>query len=532
MKVTDKGLNSKHKEYYTQDKLDFVSELIEAGTSTTKAFILMCNHFKIDYNITAERKYRYLFNKPENDIEESDDFKKAQAKTFNTKKKRFILSWCQSETDIHHSFMDNIEAYAKHIKADIHIIAGRYKNPHSLGASMYQKSKEKNKNYWHKRVIPYLDANRQNLHELLCVLSDVKVQPTASTPLSGLNSITALESCIVGHPRVHLKSLAVLNGYPNKLLLTTGAVSVPNYTDTKVGVKGDFHHTYGFVVVELDNDIFHVRQVQCSDDGSFYDLNTFVDNGKCESKVKEKYPAIIFGDLHYGEHSEVALKASLKMAFDFDVQKIVLHDIFNGKSVSHHELNNPFLQMENEQTGKGNLEAELQGVVKFINDNNDFDFIVVSANHNDFVDRWLCSTDWRKTPNRRAYLKYANIVADGLAPKGIVAYVLENETYNCECLGVNDSYRLLDWELAMHGHIGTNGSRGSVTQFKNLNTKTITGHSHTPAREDGSVVVGTITNLRLGYNNGASSWMHSNAIMYPNGKVSQLNIIKGKYTTL
>jgi hypothetical protein len=39
-------------------------------------------------------------------------------------------------------------------------------------------------------------------------------------------------------------------------------------------------------------------------------------------------------------------------------------------------------------------------------------------------------------------------------------------------------------------------------------------------------------NLRLGYNNGASSWMHSNAIMYPNGKVSQLNIIKGRYTTL
>jgi hypothetical protein len=531
------GRKKKWNDYYSDEAFDYVVALVKNGLQTTTAVQLMCKQLGLNQNSTVERVYRKKINKLglstiATGMENADEFKKAKEKVFNSKKKRFIISWCQSDTDIHEDFFTNIEAYAEFIDADIHIIAGRYKNPNSLEASKQQESKEKNKNYWHKRVIPYLDANRQNLHELLCVLSDVKIQPTASSPLSGLNSITALESCIIGHPRVHLKSLAVLDGYPNKLLLTTGALSVPNYTDTKTGVKSAFHHTFGFVIVELDGDIFHVRQIQCSDDGSFYDLNTFVSDGECTNQIKEKYPAIIFGDLHYGNHSEVALKTSLNMAYNFDVDKIIIHDILDGKSISHHELNNPFIQMENELTGKGDLEAELNSVVDFINENNDFNFIVVSANHNDFVDRWLNNTDWRKVPNRRAYLKYANIVADGLAPKGIVAYVLENQTSNCKCLGINDSCRLLDWELAMHGHIGQNGSRGSVTQFKNLNTKTITGHSHTPAREDGSVVVGTLTNLRLGYNNGASSWMHSNAIMYPNGKVSQLNIIKGRYTTL
>lgn len=523
------------KQHYKKEAYDYILEKVKQGYSVTYAVKAMCIEFNLPQDSAVEREYRRKINRlglTKSLIEQTDEFKVAKERSFNSQKKKFIISWCQSDTDIHEDFLTNIEAYARYIDADIHIIAGRYKNPNSLEASKKQQKKEKNSNSWHTRVIPYLDANRQNIHELLCILSDVKVQPTASTPLSGLNSITSLESCIIGHPRVHLKSLPVLDDYPNKLLLTTGAVSVPNYTDTKTGVKGAFHHTFGFVIVELDDDIFHVRQVQCSDDGSFYDLNTFVSNGICKDAAAETYPAIILGDLHYGNHSDVALSASLDMADKFNVSQIILHDIFDGKSVSHHELNNPFLQMQNEATGNGDLENELRKVVEFINDNNRHNFVVVSANHNDFADRWLANTDWRKHPNRRAYLKYANIVAEGLAPKGVVAYVLENETKNCKCLGINDSYRIFDWELAMHGHLGANGSRGSVMQFKNLNTKTITGHSHTPAREDGSVVVGTLTNLRMGYNNGASGWLHSNAIIYPNGKVSQINIIKGKYTTI
>lgn len=220
------------------------------------------------------------------------------------------------------------------------------------------------------------------------------------------------------------------------------------------------------------------------------------------------------------------------MARKFGVNMVVLHDIFDGKSVNHHELNNPFAQLKNEESGDFDLEKEINAILDFINKNKKLFFLVISSNHDDFLDRWLKNTDWRKSLNKRAYLKFANIVANGEAPKGVINYVLEKYTKNTTCLSLNSSFRLHGWELSQHGHLGTNGSRGSVAQFKNLNTKTITAHSHTPAREDGSVVVGTLTKKRLNYNNGASSWMHSNVLIYPNGKASHLNIINGRYTTL
>jgi hypothetical protein len=89
-------------------------------------------------------------------------------------------------------------------------------------------------------------------------------------------------------------------------------------------------------------------------------------------------------------------------------------------------------------------------------------------------------------------------------------------------------------ECGVHGHIGTNGSRGSAIQFKDMNTKNITGHTHSPLRIDGHVCVGTLTHLRVGYNKGLSSWGHANAIIYPNGKMQLVIINKDtyKYTTL
>jgi hypothetical protein len=528
-------MNIIRNDYYTEDKYQFILSLVESGVPATRAVQVMCNNYNLEQNSTVERAYRARINrrglgKPVEVISETDEFKKAKEKTFDSKKDKFIITWCQSETEIHGDFLTNIEAYAKHIDADIHVIAGRYSNPSSLGSSKQQEKKDKNKNYWNERVIPYLDANRQNIHKYLCVLADVKIQPTATTPLSGFNGITALESCIIGHPRVHLKSLPVLDGYPNKLLLTTGAVSLPNYTDTKVGAKGDFHHTFGFVIVEIDDEDFHIRQVQCSDNGSFYDLDLFINNGSV-SKYS-RCPAIVFGDIHYGHHHDVALKASMDMARRFSVDAVILHDIFDGKSINHHEVNQPFLQLNNEEDGSIDLEREITDIVNFINSNNDLNYVVVSSNHDDFLNRWLINTDWRRAPNRKAYLKYANIMASGEAPNGIIPYVLTTYTDNCKCLGLNDSYRIHEWELSIHGHIGQNGSRGSIGQFKNLNTKTITAHSHSPAREDGSLIVGTLTRLRLGYNSGASSWIHSNVLIYPNGKASHINIINGKYTTL
>lgn len=531
-------MGKKKEEYYGVEKESFVVSLFNAGMSARQATRKMFKTFNLPHDETVERMYRKKLNKlrpkeelPNLKIEETQEFLKAKQRVFDSSKKRFIITWAQSETPIHENFLINIEVYANFIDANIHVICGRYRNATSLASSNSLKKKERNKKLWDSRLEDYLDANRQKLHPYLQVLADVKVQVTASTPLTGFNGITGLESCIIGHPFLSLKSLPVLDGYPNKLLLTTGAVTLPNYTDTKAGAKGAFNHTLGFVVVELDGDTFHVRQVQCDENGDFYDLWHKVSSGKV-SVANEPYPAIVFGDLHLTEEDEQAVKASFELVDKVKAKIIIVHDIFSGVSISHHELNNPVIQAQRELDGSNNLEKELQYMYDWFNSRQQYQFVSVMSNHPLWLDRWISSNDWRKSPNRALYLELANMSVNGQAPKGLIPYLLDKNTVNVISTGYNDSYRVCEFECALHGDFGNSGSRGSGVQFKNLNTKAITAHQHAPERQGGWLAAGTLTKLRLSYNKGLSAWLHSNIIIYPNGKASHINIIKGKYTTL
>ena len=176
---------------------------------------------------------------------------------------------------------------------------------------------------------------------------------------------------------------------------------------------------------------------------------------------------------------------------------------------------------------------ELSELVDFFNEYDRFEFTVVRSNHDEFLDRWLSSNDWRKNGNKKAYLDLAYHLSETKNTKGVIPMYLEmNDIKNVYCLGIDESYRVADIECGVHGHIGANGSRGSAMQFKDMNTKSITGHTHSPIRIDGHSSVGTLTNLRVGYNRGLSSWLHSNIVIFPNGKHQHVNIINGKYTTL
>jgi hypothetical protein len=80
--------------------------------------------------------------------------------------------------------------------------------------------------------------------------------------------------------------------------------------------------------------------------------------------------------------------------------------------------------------------------------------------------------------------------------------------------------------LGQHGDVGSNGSRGSLNQYRTLNTKIIVGHYHSPGRKDGAIAVGTSTKLRVGYNNGPSSWLQSHVIIHEDGKAQHINFIR------
>lgn len=465
--------------------------------------------------------------------QESPQYTKAKERVFDQRKKRFIITWAQNDTPVHEPFFSNIERYAKYINASIHVIAGRYKNPTSVFT-------DKQYETWAPRVEPFLDANRHEVHKYMWIMSDIKIQPTAVNPMTGLQGMTGANSCIFGSPKVQLEMIPVLEGNVPKMMLTTGSCTVNNYTDSKAGKKGEFHHTLGFAIVEIkDDEAFFVRQVTATDDGNFSDLyfQTTYDLETQTSQVTrlDSISACILGDLHYGQHDERVIKGTLSLFEKLQPENVILHDVFDGLSINHHEMSDPFIQFQREIDGSNSLKAEIDAMLNGLESFNDYNVTVVRSNHDDFLDRWLKNTDWRKAATLRnsiEYMEFSALLLKGLAPQGIIPYLIKQKFPTFNTLGRSDSFVVNDWELGLHGDVGSNGSRGSLLQFRTLNRKLVVGHYHSPGRKDGALSVGTSTKLRVNYNVGPSSWLQSHVIIHNDGKAQHINFIQGDFTTL
>lgn len=460
-------------------------------------------------------------------ITESPQYIKAKERKFNKKKKRFIITWAQNSTDVHENFISNIEAYAKFINAGIHIIAGRYKNPTSVFT-------DKQYDVWSDRILQYLDAGRHEVHKHMWIMSDVKIQPTAVDPMTGLQGMSGINSCVFGSPKVQMETIPVLEGNLPKLMMTTGACTLKNYIDSKSGKKGEFHHTLGFVIVEIkDEEIFFSRQITATDDGNFTDLYFKVKDGNVERI--ESVAAAVLGDLHYGQHDERVLSKTMDLFKIIKPENVILHDVFDGLSINHHESKDPFIQYQREIEGTNSLRSEIESMLQGLEKFKDYNVSIVRSNHDDFLDRWLKNTDWRKAntlKNSVEYMEFSALLLKGEAPKGVIPYLINQRFPNFITLGRSDSLIINGWELAQHGDIGSNGSRGSLVQFRKLNTKIIVGHYHSPGRKDGALAVGTSTKLRVNYNLGPSGWLQSHVIVHHDGKAQHINFIRGEFTTL
>jgi transposase len=469
----------------------------------------------------------------EKSLSESPQYIKAKERKFNRKKKKFIITWAQNDTPVHEPFVSNLEAYANHIDADIHVIAGRYKNPTSVFT-------DKDYESWAERIEPYLDAGRHIVHKHMWIMSDVKIQPTAVNPMTGLEGMSGINSCIFGSPKVHLETIPVLEGSLPKIMMSTGACTVNNYTDSKAGKKGEFHHTLGFAIVEIkDREIFFARNVTATEDGNFTDLYFRVEYDPAfktgNVSKNEKVAAAVLGDLHYGQHDPAVIKKTLDLFKNLHPENVILHDVFDGMSINHHESNDPFIQFQREMEGTNSLKREVDMMLDGLEDFKNYNVVVVRSNHDDFLDRWLKSTDWRKAntlKNSIEYMEYSALLLKGEAPKGVIPYLINRKFPQFKTLGRSDSFVVNGWELGQHGDIGSNGTRGSLIQFRKLNTKIVVGHYHSPGRKDGALAVGTSTKLRVNYNLGPSGWLQSHVLIHSDGKAQHINFIKGEFTTL
>lgn len=440
--------------------------------------------------------------------------------------KYYIISAAQNGSHAHLPFLDNIKAYANYLGAEIHIIPIRYKNPTSVFT-------DRKHDVWDPVFDEILTFKRVNLHKLVTLAGDVKIQPTASDPLSGFEGLSGDSSTVFGHTRVHLKSLPVLDGHPFKFLMTTGAVTLANYTDSKAGKKGEFHHTFGFVIVEVkDKDTAFIRQVTAHKDGSFHDLLYSVKDGVVTKE--DGVEAFIMGDLHSFRKNEELFERTLQYLPTLNPKNVILHDVFDGFSITHHERKDPIKNYHKMVSGQNLVKKDVEATLKDIETLLPYKPIVVKSNHDEWLDRWVVDQDWKKElHNSVEYMKYTAVLLSKEADNGVLPYMIKERFGDkVTCLKYDQSYKILGWEIANHGHLGANGSKGNIEQYRKLNTKVIVGDWHQANRKDGALSLGTHSILRAGFNKGPSSWNHADVIINKNGKAQHLIFLNNEFTTL
>ena len=461
-------------------------------------------------------------------------------------KKRLVITAAQNATPVFTPFWESLLTYCKQNDAQLLVIPYRYHNPTSVWGN-----KARRQDWWTQEVHKYLIDVRQPVNSNLTLVADIKTQPTAVNPLSGFESLTGDRSAIIAHPKLELTTIPTPQNRMPKILSTTGACTKPNYVPGKAGKKGEFHHTYGACVIEIEGNTFHMRQINACRDGSFMELAGPFKRATqyYKDKVTQgSVEAVVMGDSHLEFFDPTVFKTTFKQGGIIDSVKpkyLVWHDVHDFYARLHHHIGEPFIDYVKHVYGTDNVLEMLKATADKINVVSkaypDVHNIFVPSNHPDALSKWLKRADWRTDPRNARFILQAQLAmleSSGWEPgRGAVMHdpfahwMTELLHFHCafKFLKRDEGFIIKGVDVGQHGDVGPNGIRGSRQAFGKIGIKTVIGHSHSPGIKDGVYQVGTNGTLTPEFVKGPSSWLHTDCFIYGNGKRTLINIIDGKW---
>jgi len=440
----------------------------------------------------------------------------------------FVITCAVNATKAHAGFMKSLQLYCTMRGARLMVIPLRYQNPTNRDA-------KRDDEWWDSRLVPYLVSERTKIARDLIVLADIKTQPTAVNPLQKWQTVTGTASAIIGHPKIALKTVATNPGVPAKLVMSTGACTVENYSDTNAGASGKFHHTLGAVVVEVDGPRTHIRHICPMKDGSFIDLAT-----KYTVKGAEPAPraeVLTMGDIHAEMASPIVTQATKELAELIRPKALVLHDVLNFGSASHHAKF--FEKFRRHVSGTSGVLHELKVTARHVDLLSGFadKTVMVNSNHHDHFTQWLEKAENANDLENaivfhetKAVMLKAIADGDYCDPFRYWMDCLMERGDRLKWLRPDESFMRFGIDFSNHGHRGPNGARGSTQAFATVGAKVTHGHGHGARIIDGAHSVGTSSQMNMGYNAGSlSSWTHSHDITYANGKRTLIHCVGGTF---
>lgn len=439
---------------------------------------------------------------------------------------RFVITTAVGGAPVHKGFLAALKTYCKSNKALLLIIPANY--------ALFDLDQE-------LVVNEHIVFRGIKLNSNISI-SPVKIDPKQVDPTVGLEfgSNGCEGTLIIGSPKQRRRPIANSASKLPHILQATGAITVANYVPRDgMPKRRDFlaeqQHVLGAVVVDIvDNNLYHFRNVEANSDGSFNDLfKKYSPSGVSDSDVE----AVIQGDYHNGETDPKADAAVDEMCAIGRPRYRVLHDFADFKSTNHHEMLNQVNRAMDAVKGYTSLDKELMALKvtleKKIKLGTSGSIVISKSNHDEFLDRYLSAGKFDDN-NRIVSTKLQVMAMEGKDPlkSGLEELYGLNAKNKIIWLKRDQDFRVSKGkiEIGCHGDVGGNGKRnpGSTGMLKAYG-KCVYGHCHFGEINHGAVSVGTTSYLKQRYNRGASSWSHTNCILYRDGTRQLINTIDGQW---
>lgn len=452
--------------------------------------------------------------------------------------RRYLLTCAQNNTHVHDAFWQNLLAARDFFGAELKVARFSY-NVSAYGQKAVKVGRTKpDEGLWFDpRLEPFVcddperhGSCRYRLAPDLLWCAEMNILPTAVRPLSGLDTYAGASSGIFPHAKIALESYPTATPGEAKMNFTTGACTLRNYIQKKEGIKAEFHHAYGALLVEVDGKgNWWARHLNATNDGAFYDLTRRFSDG--QATLGHRLEGFNPGDVHASEIDPDVRELLWAPGGAIDALQPryqILHDVLDFRARNHHEARSyeaRMLKAYGHVRAGDSVAVECETTRKLLRYavRPWCETVAVNSNHDRFGERWLEESDYRHDPVNAEFFLEAQLARTRALKAGrpwlFAAWACATD--GVRFLGRDEPFVICADTNAVqcgwHGDEGPNGARGTTQNLLRVSQRINKGHDHTATIRDAVYSAGACAR-RFDYEHGPSSHSISHILTYASGK--------------